>query len=177
MSMMSTISSQPPHPRSGLPRSLLLWGTVLVAAVILLDVSYVYVTTQPSGCHGGPLTINLAGVEYSTGTSGPYFINFTTVTSSQGLSTKNTAFEIKDNTRAAVLFVDVRLTDTASRVLSVYDPATQSWNNTTPFTASDWLSFDTGLTDLRGSGDNIIAFPIQQSTGCLVEVSGGYSGL
>ena len=163
-------------------------ATILLVAitVVIAAVLYVLVSGYLKGTGSAPLTINLQSLangkcsatanspvpSCAPGTGGAtnYYLSFSSVSASNGMTTNDFAFKIVNPGGSTVSYSGCALVWN-SKVMSSYTTATGWDNSSVPVNASDNMVFIT-TASLIGSGDNIQAVGLGSAS-----VSGGYSGL
>lgn len=150
-------------------------ATILLVAitVVIAAVLYILVSGYLTSHNSPPLNIELGNIGY-THTGNPptaYYINFGQVSASTGMATSDFGFKIISATNnSPVSYISVTIVSHTGVTIAVFNPSTQSWNASITFPQGDMVSFDTGLTNLQGSGDPIVAYGLGQNL-----VSGGYA--
>jgi flagellin-like protein len=150
-------------------------ATILLVAitVVIAAVLYVIVSGYLRASQATPTDIELGGVTF-THKGNPatiYYVNFSTITSSPSISTDDFGLKIQSSTNGQVVsFAYANLTNPAGKVVAVFTPTSNSWNTTISLQQGDAISFNTGIINLQGSGDPILAYGLAGSS-----VSGGYA--
>ena len=164
-------------------------ATILLVAitVVIAAVLYVLVSGYLKGTGSAPLTINLQSLAngkcggpnantpvpsctYATLPAINYYLSFSSVSASNGMTTNDFAFKIVSPGGSTVSYSGCALVWN-SKVMSSYTTASGWDNSSVPVNASDNMVFIT-TASLIGSGDNIQAVGLGSAS-----VSGGYSGL
>ena len=161
-------------------------ATILLVAitVVIAAVLYVLVSGYLKGTGSAPLSINLQGLangKCSTSTANSpvvgcakpstadYYLSFSSISASNGMTTNDFGFKIVSPGGASVAFQYVVLVWNGNNESAF---AGGTWTSSAvPVNASDNMVFFTAGS-LIGSGDNIQAVGIGSAS-----VSGGYSGL
>jgi flagellin-like protein len=161
-------------------------ATILLVAitVVIAAVLYVLVSGYLKGTGSAPLSINLQGLANgkcstvknnqpvaacNTGVAS-YYLSFSSVSASNGMTTSDFGFKILTPGGSTVSFINATLVWNGNSE-STYT-STGGWSfGSVPVNASDNIVFFSAGS-LIGSGDNIQAVGIGSAS-----VSGGYSGL
>lgn len=149
-------------------------ATILLVAitVVIAAVLYVLVTSYLRGTGSAPLDIELQNLAIGhNAKSNQNWLNFTSVSSSKGLTTDVFGFKIVAANGALVSPWDVKITFNGV-TQSQFQSGNASWSNIIPVNSSETFSFNTGSANLVGSTDDILAFGLSSTP-----VTGGYQGL
>ena len=164
-------------------------ATILLVAitVVIAAVLYVLVSGYLKGTGSAPLTINLQslangkcssttanspvpGCAVATSPAINYYLSFSSVSASNGMTTNDFAFKIVSPGGSTVGYTSCVLVWN-NNIENTYNTAGGWANSAVPVNASDNMVFITPAS-LIGSGDNIQAVGLGSAS-----VSGGYSGL
>jgi flagellin-like protein len=147
-------------------------ATILLVAitVVIAAVLYVLVSGYLKGTGGSPLTIQLANPSYAKSKGGTYFVNFSSVTGSSGMTTGDFGFKVVTVNGNTVTWTSATLINSAGVKVANFTAGGTSWDNTVSIGSGSSISFFMGASNTQGSGDTIQAFGLGSSS-----VSGGYS--
>ncbi len=150
-------------------------ATILLVAitVVIAAVLYVLVSGYLKGTGGTPLSIQLANPSYGhqgSGTSVTYFVNFSSVTGSSGMTTGDFGFKVVNVNGNTVKWTSATLVNSGGVAVANFTSGGTSWDNTVSIGSGSSLVFNFGATNAQGSGDTIQAFGLGSSS-----VSGGFS--